>query len=216
MLMANGKLLIIAAPPDAHKQRIKQDARMLAVEPVSPALEIEDGRLRIRPWQQRDADGLFEAARESLDSVGRWLPWCHADYRPSDATAWIEHCTKAWLAGEHFAFSIFDRITGEFVGGVGLNQINRAHRSANLGYWVRQSRQGQGIAASAAMLAARFGFERLGLVRLEIVTLPDNRSSRRTAETLGARFEAMARQRLWMHGQAMDAAVYALIPQDLA
>jgi ribosomal-protein-serine acetyltransferase len=188
---------------------------MLAVEPMSPALEFENGRLRIRPWQERDAGGLFEAARESLDSVGRWLPWCHADYRPSDATAWIEHCTKAWLAGEHFAFPIFDRISGELLGGVGLNQINRIHRSANMGYWVRQSRQGQGIAASAAMLVARFGFERLGLIRVEIVTLPDNLSSRRTAEKLGAQFEAIARQRLRVREQAMDAAVYALIPQDM-
>jgi RimJ/RimL family protein N-acetyltransferase len=64
-------------------------------------------------------------------------------------------------------------------------------------------------------MVARFGFGRLGLIRIEIIALPDNRPSRRTAEKLGARFEAIARQRLWARGQACDAAVYALIPQDL-
>ncbi|HEY0198254.1 MAG TPA: GNAT family N-acetyltransferase [Rhodanobacter sp.] len=188
---------------------------MLAVESASLTLKSDDGEFQIRPWQERDANGLLDAARESLDSVGRWLPWCHADYRLSDATAWIEHCTSAWRAREHFTFAIVDPATEEPIGGIGINQVNRMHRSANLGYWVRQSRQGQGIAASVAKPVARFGFERLGLMRLEIVTLPDNSPSRRTAEKLGARFEAIARQRLWMHEQAMDAAVYALIPQDM-
>ena len=178
-------------------------------------LELTDGRLCLRPWQVRDAAALFDAARESTGSVGRWLPWCHAGYRVEDAAAWIAHCQSGWRAGEHFAFPIFDARSGDLIGGVGLNQLNRLHRSANLGYWIRQSRQRQGIAVAAATLVARFGFEQRGLVRIEIVAMPDNQPSRRTAETIGARFEAIARQRLWANGQAHDAAVYGLIPQDL-
>jgi RimJ/RimL family protein N-acetyltransferase len=64
-------------------------------------------------------------------------------------------------------------------------------------------------------MAARFGFQRLGLVRIEIVALPDNQASRRTAEQAGARFECIARHRLWERDRARDAAVYALVPADL-
>ncbi|MEP6899802.1 MAG: GNAT family protein [Rhodanobacter sp.] len=188
---------------------------MRAEEPVPPTLELSDDRLRLRSWQDRDAPALSDAARESVDSVGRYLPWCHAGYQLDEAMMWIEHCRNGWLGGEHFAFAVLDRLSGELLGGAGLNQIQHTHRSANLGYWVTQSHQRHGIACSAALLAARFGFEQLGLVRIEIITLPENRSSRRTAEKLGARFEAIARQRLWLREQPMDAAVYALIPQDL-
>lgn len=188
----------------------------MPTESIDPAVELADGPLRVRPWQPQDAGALLDAVRTSLDSVGRWLPWCHAGYGMAEAQAWIAHCRESWEAGEQFAFGLFDAATGEVQGGVGLNQRNRLHRSANLGYWVRQSRQGRGLAARAALAVARFGFGRLGLVRIEIVAHPDNRASRRTAEKLGARFECIARQRLWARGAATDAAVYALVPSDLA
>lgn len=147
--------------------------------------------------------------------VARWLPWYHADYGLPDALDWINHCQTGRHSGEHFAFAIFDRTDNTLVGGAGLNPCNAMHHSANLGYWVRQSRQRHGIAVAAARLVTRFGFEQLGLIRVEIVVLPDNLPSRRTAERTGAKFEAIARHRLWVREQAHDAAVYALIPEDL-
>jgi RimJ/RimL family protein N-acetyltransferase len=179
-------------------------------------LQLTDGALLLRPWQWQDAPALHAAVQESLETVGRWLPWCHAEYDLEEARGWIAHCREAWAAEEHFAFGLFHRTDGLLLGSVGLNQRNRMHRSASLGYWVRESRQGEGLAWRAARLAARFGFETLGLVRVEIVALPDNLASRRTAERAGARFEGIARQRLWMREEARDAAVYALVPGDLA
>ncbi|MCX7512180.1 GNAT family N-acetyltransferase [Frateuria sp. STR12] len=179
-------------------------------------LELAHGPLRLRPWQPADAPALHLAVQESLETVGRWLPWCHAGYDLRQAQAWIRHCREGWMADEHFAFGVFERGSNALLGSVGLNQRNFAHRSAALGYWVRQSRQGDGIARQAARLAARFGFRTLGLARIEIVVLPDNHASRRTAEQAGARFEAIARHRIWTHEAARDAAVYALVPGDLA
>jgi ribosomal-protein-serine acetyltransferase len=180
---------------------------------VTPALV--DGRLLLRPWRSTDAGELHDAVRESVASVGRWLPWCSADYGLERAEAWVAQCRDHWRSGEQLAFAVRDAASDELLGGCGLNQFNAMHRSANLGYWVRTSRQGQGIASAAARLVARFGFGELGLVRIEIVTLPDNRASRRVAAKLGAVFEGMARQRLWAWHRAHDAAVYALIPADL-
>ena len=184
-----------------------------AAEPV--ALPLTDGRLSLRPWRNADAADLLAAVRESVDNVGRWLPWCHAGYGPEQAAAWVAHCQDAWQAGEHYAFAVRDATSGALLGGCGLNQINRAHRSANLGYWVRATCQRHGIAVAAARLVARFGFAELGLLRIEIVTLPDNLASRRVAEKLGASFECIARQRLWAWDRAHDAAVHGLIPADL-
>ncbi|WP_426703112.1 GNAT family N-acetyltransferase [Rhodanobacter sp. Col0626] len=179
-------------------------------------LELTNGQLRLRPWQECDVEALVEAAQESTATVGRWLPWCHVNYGTDDAAAWITHCRAGWHSGEIHAFAVFEAASGQLLGGIGLNQLNLVHRSANLGYWLRQSRQGQGLAAAAATLVAQFGFDQLGLIRIEIITLPDNHASQRTAERAGARFEALARQRLWASGQAHDAHVYGLIPADLA
>jgi RimJ/RimL family protein N-acetyltransferase len=44
---------------------------------------------------------------------------------------------------------------------------------------------------------------------------PENVPSRRVAEKAGARFEAIARNRIVQHGKPYDAALYSLIPSDL-
>jgi len=180
---------------------------------ITPTL-LEAGDIRIAAYGLTDAADLLAAVSESLTSVGRWLPWCHAGYGESDARDWIEHCQQAWQSGDEFAFAVRDRGTREFLGGVGLNQCNRQHRSANLGYWVRQSRQGGGVAVSSARLAIRFGLEQLGLKRIEIVSQPGNTASRRVAEKLGATFEGLVPNHLQIHGKPVDAMIYALHPPD--
>lgn len=158
---------------------------------------------------------MADAVRASLDSFLPWLTWCSTSYDVDDALAHIRICEAHWAAGTQYAFAICDRSTGALVGSAGLNQLNPIHRSANAGYWIRRADQGQGLAARALMLAARFGFSTLGLVRIEIVANKDNLASRRTAERAGARFEVVARNRLWMGDHPADGAVYSLVPDDL-
>jgi RimJ/RimL family protein N-acetyltransferase len=181
-----------------------------------PSFPLPPSSLLVRPWLPEDADALFAAAGESVQSVGRWLPWCREGYRRDDSVAWIAHAQASWQLEEMFAFAIVDTLDGSVAGGVGLNQFSRQHRSANLGYWIRQARQGQGIAPRAVPSVARFGFQSLGLVRVEIIAAENNLPSRRCAEKAGARFEGIGRQKLLIDETPHDAAVYALIPADLA
>jgi RimJ/RimL family protein N-acetyltransferase len=177
-------------------------------------LQLTASGLQLCLWQPPHADALYEAARESISTVGRWLPWCHPGYRREDAIRWIERCRSAAEGGEPCAFGVFDG-NGMLLGGVGLNRFDNQHRSANLGYWVRTQAQGQGVAARATRRLAAFGFEALGLCRIEIVAAVENLASRRCAEKAGARFEGIARHRLMIDGTPVDAAVYSLLPVDL-
>lgn len=177
--------------------------------------ERTDGTLIIRPMLRSDAARVHAAVIESHSELARWLPWCHAGYRLDEAEKYIELSTQAWSERLHFAFGIFNAKEDAFLGTISINHIVAVNRLANLGYWVRTTRTGQGIALSAARLAARFAFEELSLTRLEIVCLPENLPSRRVAQKIGAKLECIARNRLVMHGRSFNAAVYCLVPQDL-
>jgi RimJ/RimL family protein N-acetyltransferase len=175
-----------------------------------------DGVILIRPLEQADRDALFASVRESIAEVSAWLPWCHAAYMPEEATAFIESARQAWAQEWTFNFGVFDAQMGEHLGGVSVNHIVRQNRMANVGYWVRTGATKRGVAVRAVRLAAQFAFEDLGLTRIEIAAIPENLPSRRVAEKAGARFEVIARNRIVMHGQAYPAAVYSLVPADLA
>jgi RimJ/RimL family protein N-acetyltransferase len=123
---------------------------------------------------------------------------------------------RGWATGEgECALAITRGQSGLPLGCIGINQFRHADRMANLGYWIGQPHQGQRLAARAARLLLPFAFERFGLQRLEIVVAESNHASRRTAEQAGARFEGIARRRLVVHGQSLDAAMYALVAPDV-
>jgi RimJ/RimL family protein N-acetyltransferase len=139
-----------------------------------------------------------------------WLPWCHPQYSLAEAQEWIR--SRAPLAGEgrEYTFAIVGT-GGRLLGGCGLNQINRLHRFANLGYWVRTSATGHGVATDAVRQLADFAFRNTDLVRLEIVCAVGNNASQRVAERAGAVREGALRYRLLLHGQPVDAVLYSLV-----
>ena len=169
--------------------------------------------IRIRPFLPGDDGALYEAARESIDDVGPWLEWCHPAYTIEESRAWIDHCTAARVAGDEFNFAIVND-EGMMLGGCGLNRLHRAHRVANLGYWVRSSATGHGVATTAVCQLVEFAFSQTNMNRLEIVASTRNAGSQRVAERAGACREVIARERLVVHAEAHDAVQFSFVRSD--
>ncbi len=178
--------------------------------------ELTDGKLVVRFYREDDAPRLFAAVRESIPEVSPWLGWCHENYSIEETREFLRSRTEKSQGDEWYSFGAFDRSNGErFLGGVGLNFINRVHQFGNLGYWVRTSAAGRGVASKAARLVARFGFEELGLHRIEILAAVSNIASQRVAEKIGALREGVLRKRLLIRGEPHDAVMFSLAREDL-
>ncbi|OFA08367.1 GNAT family N-acetyltransferase [Duganella phyllosphaerae] len=167
--------------------------------------------LVLRPFADTDADAFAAAVVESVASVSPWMGWCTSDYTAADALEWFAMCRAGQAAGTAFEFGIFDQQSGDFLGGAGLNDIRMLHRFCNLGYWVRQSRQGQGVASRCVQALAAHAFGALDLHRVEIVVAVGNAASLAVAAKSGALDERIARNRLCIDGRAVDAHVFSLI-----
>lgn len=176
--------------------------------------ELTDGIISLRLYTTDDADQLYEAVRESIPELEPWMPWCHPDYSIEETRQWLSMRDQARESGTDYGFRIADARSDRMLGGVGLSQIN-LHRAANLGYWIRTSATGRGVATRAALLLARFGFEELNLVRIEIVAAVGNLASQRVAEKAGAVREGIMRKGLLVRGVAHDAVLTSLIAEDL-
>jgi RimJ/RimL family protein N-acetyltransferase len=171
--------------------------------------------LVLRPFLSTDAPAFVGAVFESTETVGRWLPWCTTAYSEREALEWFDVCDTARSAGSAFGFGVFCQDTGDFLGGAGLNQIMQLHRFCNLGYWVRQSRQRQGIALRCVKALAAHAFEKLLLHRVEIVVPVGNHASEAVAVKAGALRESVARNRLYIHNQPVSAHVFSLVPSSV-
>ncbi len=171
-------------------------------------------QLIIRPYRETDVRLLYEAARESIKHVYPYLAWCHPHYQKKEAEIWVLARRQAWIEKKQYSFVI---TTPEewFLGGVGINSIDWQSRMGNLGYWVRKSALGQGVAVMATHLAAQFAFNEIGLNRLKIVTEITNRASRRVAEKLGAQYKGLTSKPLNNQSRAKQFLLYELTPENL-
>lgn len=172
---------------------------------------LANAKLVIRPLEPGDADEFVRAAHESIETVGKWMSWCSPSFTRDSALEWFASCEQDCVAGRAFDMGIFCAATGQLLGGAGINQLSPHHRYGNIGYWVRQSRQGCGIARQAVALLRDFGFQQLGLFRLEIVMGVGNKASEAVAIAAGATLECRARNRIFLHDQPLDAHIYALV-----
>jgi ribosomal-protein-serine acetyltransferase len=176
---------------------------------------LTDGTIKIRRYKPEDVDAVYEAASESLKELSPWLMSFHANYSKNETNHWINSRDEAWAMGADHDMAIVDAATDEYLGGSGVIRVNQDNLRGEVGYWVRTSRAGHGIALAAARLSARFGFEELGLQRVELIIAVRNARSQRVAEKLGAKREGIHRNYLRLNGVQQDAIYYSLIPGDI-
>jgi ribosomal-protein-serine acetyltransferase len=175
---------------------------------------LSDGDLILRPPELIDLEETVQAVFESISDIKPWMEWAHDGYTEHEALEYILYSQQGWEQDTFYNFTIYSLQENTFLGSCNLNHIDRSFRLCNLAYWVRSSRRGQGIAARAARLAARFAFEQLELLRVELVVAEGNQASLRVAQKTGAKREGVLRNRLVIRDVVQDAVMHSLIPQD--
>ena len=177
-------------------------------------LSLTDNIVTLRPFQTADVDALYDAARESLEALIPWMSWAHPDYSRKDAAEFIRIVRGTWEAGTYYAFAVTDARDGSMLGAASLSHIHPVYHFCNLGYWIRTARRGQGLAARAARLAAKFGFEQVGLIRVEVVIAVGNAASLKVAERSGAHREGILRERVIVREKIHDAVMFSFVCAD--
>jgi len=177
-----------------------------------PSVQLIDGDLLLRPFRLSDSAQLYEAVRESLTELKPWMSWATDHYTESSAREYISIARARWE--EHTFYALAITCAEEILGACTLSSIHPIYHFCNLGYWVRTSYRGRGTAGRAAKLGARFAFERLGLIRVEIVIGIGNHASLRVAEKIGAHDEGILLNRMVVGRSIYDAHMYSLLPSD--
>lgn len=96
-----------------------------------------------------------------------------------------------------YLFAIVDRETSLHVGNATLGHINPFHLFADVSYFVGdRNAWGRGLATDAVRVVTRFGFERLGLHRIQAGFYETNIASRKVLEKAGFRYEQTLRKKL--------------------
>lgn len=163
-------------------------------------------RLVLRPWDTRDIDVLPEIAndRRIWRNVRDTFP---QPYERAHAEAWVARCQGG---GVPHSFAI--EFEGRAAGGIGVHPFDDVYRkSAELGYWLGAVHWGRGLATEAVQAITKYGFEDLGLERIQANVYEWNEASSRVLVKAGFDFEGRMRRHAFKDGQFVDVLLYARI-----
>jgi RimJ/RimL family protein N-acetyltransferase len=184
---------------------------------VPAASHMISPRLIVRDYRSTDAEAIWRAIEESRSSLTHWVPDIARRQTPAEVRSGLELLAGQRERGQGQVFGLWERASGAFVGEVGLYQLEWDRRSAEIGYWLRQTARGHGYAAEALELVCAHARTVLELRRVEAHIALDNVASRRLAERQGFRIVGQRPAIPEWDGQAHCVLIYtrALAPQAI-
>jgi ribosomal-protein-serine acetyltransferase len=176
--------------------------------------ELLTERLRLRSLHRSDAGPLHEAIEETLIELIPWLPWARPGHTRTETRRYVRAARAAWARRTAFEYVIEELDSGRLLGVTSLHRIDWVRRCAGIGYWVRRTRFGEGLATEAADAVLSHAFGALLLHRVEALIGLANKPSQRVVEKLGFTREGVAREAEFIDGRFLDHFQYSLLDGD--
>lgn len=157
-------------------------------------MRFETERLILRPWEETDAESLYEYARdERVGPMAGWLP--HTSVENS-----LDIIRSVLSQPENFAVCLKEDDLA--IGSIGLmvgekSNLGLTDSEGEIGYWIGVPFWGRGLIPEAVRELMRYAFKELGLETLWCGYFDGNEKSRRVQEKCGFVFDHTRRNVTW-------------------
>ena len=128
--------------------------------------------------------------------------------------AWLGRYEAGWKDGSCAGFWISGAADGAFLGFAAIVDLDLGAREGEIGYMVAPAARGRGASVRAVDLLSRWGFDELGLERLELRIDVTNTASERVAERAGYRRDGVLRNIHFQEGLRSDTGVWSRLRTD--
>ena len=173
--------------------------------------DVHTPRLILRKMRLSDADDMFAYARDP--DLSRYLVWTpHASV--DESRGFLAYVASRYAAGLMEDWGIEHRATQRFIGTAGYFFWDEPHRRAEMHYCLSKDFWGQGLMTETITAIITFGFERMGLHRVEAKCFPDNAGSEKVLRKVGMQYEGLMRDGLFAKGIFHDLKTFALLATD--
>jgi len=145
----------------------------------------------LRCYRPGDGEELFAGIDAHRDELKQRMPWPDAHKSSADSEAYVRRMQADFVARRQFVFGIWDRASGEYIGGAGFHAPDWRTPKAELGYFLLPPARGRGHATTAVRLLVRMGFDQLLLNRIRAACDADNLASANVLRRAGLQLEGL-------------------------
>ncbi|MEM5879615.1 MAG: GNAT family protein [Candidatus Aenigmatarchaeota archaeon] len=157
------------------------------------SLRINGERIFLKIPEMKNAKAICKYANDK--AIARYTTIPHP-YKLKHAKNFVKRVKQKMKKKESYEFSIVLKETGEIIGGIGLINISKFHKNAELGYWLAKKYWGQGLMSEAMKLILDFGFNKLKLHKIYARVYKPNKRSSHLLEKFGFKLEGNFRKHL--------------------
>jgi len=169
--------------------------------PPSPVPIVAGARVLVRTFRKGDGPAMHAAVSASRDLAWLTLRWATAEHPDlDDCVYFVERAARQVAEPDcrSFPMAVVARGDDTVLGGVGFHAIVARESTAEVGYWMRGDRNGEGLCAEAVAAFITSGLTARdrggwGFRRITLLCAAANPPSRRVAEKLGLRLERRER-----------------------
>jgi len=182
---------------------------MIQVAESIIVLRIETQRLIRRGLSEDDISFLFE--HFGKDEINEYV----SDDNVTSIGEAKELYEKYIAPRPHlFRLRLVVKETGRLIGTLGFYGIDRMNKRAIVGADLMKKHWSRGPMSESLQGLINYGFEEMGLNRIEASSDPQNLRSLRLMERCGFKKEGVLRQRFYYKGAFHDDAIYSLLKQE--
>ena len=176
-----------------------------------PQGPLADDAVALVPLDRMHLEGLERVGADPLVQRFTRVP---EPFGPAEAEWWLAIYERGWVDGSRAGFAILERPDDSFAGMIAFVTLRLGAREAEVGYVVAAEKRGRGLAVAALRVLTRWGFEQLGLARIELRAELANPASLVVAERCGYTREGVLRNVHLKGDRRGDMALYSRVATD--
>jgi RimJ/RimL family protein N-acetyltransferase len=175
---------------------------------------LEGSVVRLEPLRPEHAELFWEAAKDGLEDIFRWIPYSMKT--PEDSRRLLDKAMTEQQRGESVVFATVERSSGRVIGSTRFMNIDRMNRHAEIGStWIAPAWQRTAVNTEAKYLMLQHAFEAWHCIRVELKTDALNQQSRNAILRIGAKEEGTLRKhQVTWSGRVRDTVYFSILDTE--
>ena len=170
--------------------------------------------IELKQLEASDAKAIFKTINNQRNYLGRWLPFVEYTHEISDTEKYVDSIINAPKDQFEYVFTIQKH--NKFIGLIGFKDTDKQNKKTEIGYWLSEKYQKQGIMTQSVEKLCRFAFKKYEINRIQIKCAVGNIPSKKIPQRLGFKFEGIERQGVLLSkNNYTDMEIYSKLKSDV-
>ena len=171
---------------------------------------IVDSDITLKKINRRDIRPIFTTIDIERDYLGEWLPFVDYTRKVADTRLVVRNMIKN--SDKNLTCSIYYK--NMFAGLIGLKEFDFINHKTEIGYWLSEKYQHNGIITKSCKTLIEYAFEKMDMYRVQLNAAVGNEKSQAVAKRLGFTQEGVVRSAELHSRGFLDIIVFGLLKTE--